>query len=321
MRLIFMGSPDVVLKPLSTLHRDAKAHGHDLIAVVSQPPKPVGRSKTLQDPPVAAYAKEHNIHTLQPESSKDEKFVNDIRELKPDVVITAAYGQILNHEFLSIPSRATINIHPSLLPKYRGATPVQTSLLNGDIETGVTILFTVKKLDAGPIIIQEKTSINQDETAIDLLERLFARGGEMIFEALDLLKDPAFVGRVQVESEVTISKKIEKAEGLIDWNLTCGEICNRYRAFQPWPGVYTFLDGKQVILSGLKECLENTDGTVLRGELGRICFDKKEKILKIRAKDGFVIVSQLKPAGGKMIDAPAFWNGLRHKDGARFTHA
>lgn len=324
MRIVFMGTPESVLKPLSILHEGATLHGHDLVAVVSQMAKPIGRSKLPQDPPVAIYAKEHHIETLQPENVSHHEFIEKLKTLKPDIVITAAYGQILNDEFLSIPSRATINIHPSLLPKYRGATPVQTALLNGDVETGVTLLFTVKKLDAGSIIIQEKLSIDPDETAEELLLRLFKRGGELLFDVLDLLKDRSYCGREQSDRDVTICRKIKKGDGLVDWCDKCQEICNRYRAFQPWPGVYSFLNGKQVILSGLKKCdegaNERSDGTSSELDVGRFVFDKKEKMIKVRARDGFVWVGHLKPAGGKTMDAAAFWNGLRDKEGAMFKN-
>ena len=325
-RIIYMGSPDVAVKPLDILLRDGSRFGHEVIAVVTQPARPAGRRQVLTDPPVALFAKERGIHILQPEQVKDAAFLDRIRALTPDIIVTAAFGQILSDEFLSIPRRATINIHPSLLPKYRGATPVQTALLRGENMTGVTILFTVKKLDAGPIIVQEKSDIGVDETADHLLMRLFLRGGELLWDSFKKLEQPGYRGTPQREEEATYARKIEKKDGAIDWSLSSVEIANRFRAFFPWPGSYTFLEGKKIILSSIASLrqLQISNGEpqnqVFSKCVGCVAWDKKASALRVRTGDGVVLITRLKPAAGKEMDAAAFWNGLRQKEQVIFKN-
>ena len=174
MRIVFMGSPKEVISPLESLMELCESDSFELVAVISQPARPFGRKKVLTDPPLATYAKEKGIHTLQPEKCRDEAFLTEtLKELNPDLIITAAYGQILSQAFLDIPKLGTINIHPSLLPEYRGAIPVPAALLDGKKTTGVSILYTVKALDAGDIISQESHDIEDNETSDILLARLF----------------------------------------------------------------------------------------------------------------------------------------------------
>lgn len=315
MRLVFLGSPDVALKPLETLHREAAQHGHALIAVVSQPARPVGRSQALVDPPVAAYAKQHQIMTLQPESARDPAFIKSFQDLEPDVAITAAYGQILSDAFLQVPKRATINIHPSLLPKYRGAIPVPAALMNGETESGVTILFTVKKLDAGAMILQEKSPIAPDETSGPLTQRLFELGATRLWDALDLLKDPSFIGTPQDERKVTHCTKIDKNDGRINWELAAEEIYNRYRAFEPWPGTFTFLAGRRMVVTEMRP--EPSHRTVQQP--GEAILDKKNQSILVATGEGSIHLLKLKPAGGKEIHAPALWNGLKDRSRVVFS--
>lgn len=246
MRLIFLGSPEAVLAPLETLQTQAKAWGHELVGVVSQPARPTGRGQNLVDPPVALFAKANGIPVLQPEKASDPVFLQAFKDWSPDVAITAAYGQILSDAFLAIPKRATINIHPSLLPKYRGAIPVPAALMEGETTSGVTILFTVKKLDAGNLIVQAKTPIQPKETAGELTTRYFVLGATLLESALRKLADPSFAGDPQNEKLVTHCRKIEKQHGIIDWQLPAEDTFNRFRAFSPWPGSYTFLQGKRL---------------------------------------------------------------------------
>lgn len=318
MRIVFLGSPAAVVPILHTLLEAGPAKGHQLIGVVSQPAKPAGRSGSIQDPPVAIWAKQCSIPLLQPESARDEAFLESVRAWAPDVCLTAAYGQILNEAFLSIPQRATINIHPSLLPAYRGAIPVQAALLSGAAETGVSILFTVKKLDAGALICQRRFGIAAEETADQLLGRLFIEGAPMIFEALDLLKDPDFVGTPQDDSQVSHCRKITKEEGEVNWAEPGRQIFNRFRAYQPWPGCFSFLGEKRV--SFLDMSLPKADQT-RAGKMnapGSFFFNKASKAIEACTGDGSVLISRLLPASGKAQDAASFWNGLKSKEGAFF---
>ncbi|NBQ54588.1 MAG: methionyl-tRNA formyltransferase [Proteobacteria bacterium] len=228
LRIVFMGSPQEVVAPLQQL---LTADGDfNVIAVVSQPARPVGRSGKLQDPPLAEFAKANGILTLQPESARDPEFLEQLSGLNVDVIVTAAYGQILSKKFLAIPKRATINIHPSLLPKYRGATPVPAALLQGERSTGVSVLFTVKALDAGAIICAEESAIAPGETSGTLTQRLFDFSGPILIQALEKLRDPDFVGQPQDDRAATYCGKIEKSDGAMDWSLPAGVNLNRYRA-------------------------------------------------------------------------------------------
>ncbi len=309
MRLIFMGSPAEVIPCLQRLQEfcaDSANHAQ-LVGVISQPARPAGRRGQLTDPPVAAYAREHAIPLWQPEKARDPVFLDQLRQLQPDVVVTAAYGQILSDAFLGIPKRATINVHPSLLPKYRGATPVQAALLQGERVTGVSILFTVKALDAGAIIIQEPLAIGNDETADSLLSRGFILGADCLPRALELLRDAKFAGESQNESEVTHCSKIDKADGFLRVQDDAGATYNRFRAYYPWPGTYTYFGDRRV---GIIEMRLLESETANRNP-GLAQWDKGAGGIVVFTGTGKLLLRRLKPAGGKDMDAASFWNGLK----------
>ena len=314
MRIIFMGSPKEVITPCETLLQFCKTDGHEFLGIISQPAKPAGRKKKLTDPPLATWGKEQGLLVLQPEKAKDPEFLNELESLKPDLIITAAYGQILTQRFLEIPTRGTINIHPSMLPKYRGASPVQTALFDGLEETGVSILFTVKALDAGNIICQQKSKIRPLETAGELMIRMFQLGGELLKEAISLLKDPQFTGHTQQEELITHCHKFEKSSGTVDWTLSTDEIVHRFQAFHPWPGTFTFLNGKRVMID--KISLSDKDFDDL--EEREFKYFKSEKAVILRTKDGFLKIHKVKPEGSKLLDGAAFWNGLKISGKGKF---
>ncbi len=312
MRLVYMGSPAEVISPLRYLIDHAKEMGHELVAVVSQAAKPAGRKMVLTDPPVASFAKEQGIRCLQPIKASEPGFLEELKSLSPDVIITAAYGQILTQNFLAIPKRATINIHPSLLPFYRGAIPVPAALLDGHEETGVSVLFTVKALDAGNIIVQKTYPILAGETAAQLTPRMFELSGPMLLEALEKLKDANFSGEVQDESKVTFCKKIAKTDGAVNWSKPARILYNEYRAYQPWPGVYTSRQSTRIVL----EEISLVEGQTLQP--GEFHFDKKAKALLVGTGDGVIAIHRLKSAGSKSMDAAGFWNGLRSQGKEQF---
>jgi methionyl-tRNA formyltransferase len=320
MRIVFMGSPQEVVSPLEQL----LAAGGDLhvVAVVSQPARPVGRSGKLQDPPLAEFAKVRGLTVMQPESARDPDFLEALRELRPDVIVTAAYGQILSKKFLAIPRRGTINIHPSMLPKYRGATPVPAALLNGDKATGVSVLFTVKALDAGAIICAQKAEVLPGETADALTRRMFDIGGGLLIEALGKLRDPAFAGTPQDDTEATYCGKIEKADGAVDWQRPAKVTCNRFRAFCPWPGTFTFFNGKRVAILDAHEAsaidIGGGSAAGLSDVPGSFVFSKASKGILARTADGILVIARLQNEGGKPVDAAAFWNGIKDRTSCRF---
>ena len=308
MKVLFLGSPIEVLPIVTALLESGQ-----LIGVVSQPAKPVGRGGKLEDPPVAAWAKSVGVRCLQPVSSKSQDFLEELRLLSPDVAVTAAYGQILSQDFLSIPRRATINIHPSKLPSYRGAIPIPQALLNGDAKTAVTILFTVKKLDAGSIIIQKDFDIGSDEKAGELTKRLFMEGSALLNSAFELIRNPLFVGTPQDETKVTHCRKIEKDDGQIDWMQSAVTSFNQFRAFDPWPGVWTIFSGNRIVISSMK--LSVIDQPLKPGD---VFFYKPTRSLIVGTSKGQVSIDRLKPAGSKEMDAASFWNGIKNKDQVKF---
>lgn len=317
-----MGSPQEVVAPLQQLL--AADGDFNVIAVVSQPARPVGRSGKLQDPPLAEFSKAKGLLTLQPESARDPEFLDQLGCLNVDVIVTAAYGQILSKKFLAIPKRATINIHPSLLPKYRGATPVPAALLEGESTTGVSVLFTVKALDAGAIICAREFPIAPDETAGTLTQRMFDFSGPLLIQALEKLRDPNFVGQPQDDRAATYCSKIEKSDGAVDWALPADVNLNRYRAFQPWPGLFTFFNGKRVGLLEVRQAsaadLANGAGSGGQSLLaGAFVFSKPAKAILVRCSDGFLAVTKLQSEGGKPVDAAAFWNGIKDRSDCRFA--
>lgn len=313
MRVIFLGSPGAAIAPLEFLR--TKESGVELIAVVSQPPRPIGRSRTPIDPPVAQHAKAKGIVVLQPEKASDPAFLDELKGLHPDLLITAAYGQILSDAFLAIPTRGTINIHPSLLPKYRGATPVPAALLAGDTTTGVSILFTVKKLDAGHLIAQTSSAILPNETAQELTDRMFHLSCKILPDALAALSDPNFVGTPQDEAKVSHCKKISKDDGAVNWNASGHEIINRYRAFSPWPGSFTFLEGKRIGIEGMVL----SSGLEPKLPPGKLALAKIDKGILVGTADGNVVITRLKPAGKGSQEAAAFWHGMKSKEELKFS--
>ena len=317
MRIVFLGSPIEVLAPLRALLAQP---GFEVVGVVSQPAKPVGRKRILSDPPVASFSKDAGIPTLQPESAQESDFLNALRLWKPDVAVTAAYGQILNEEFLAIPKRATINIHPSLLPIYRGATPVQSALLNGDLTTGVSILFTVKRLDAGAIITSKTTSVLENECTGKLTQRLFAESCPLLISALDSLRDPSFQGSLQDESQVTRCKKINKTDGCISWSESMKLVHQRWQAFTPWPGVFTFLLGKRILIETCKWEKADDADLVIVPKIGALSFrDSDRSVVVYGPSRDKLVISQLKWEGGSSVSASEFWNGLKSRGLSHFV--
>lgn len=306
-----MGSPEEVIPILEFI--SSKISMLDLVLVISQPAKKAGRGKVLTDPPVASYAKSQGIDTVQPESAASSEFIKSLTALRPDLIITAAYGQILSSEFLAVPRLATINVHPSLLPKYRGATPVQTALLNGDTTTGITILYTVKKMDAGNIISQSTVEIDPTETTADLMPRLFKMSGPLIEEAVGLIASGEYEGEIQSEADVSHCRKIKKNDGFINFEaLNDWEVFNRYRGLFPWPGVYGYLEGARVSFEHL---IVLSDGHTPAGEFS---YDKTIKAIRVGTTGKDIAIKELKPAGKKKMDAVSFWNGLKNKSQLRF---
>ncbi|MFK7872948.1 MAG: methionyl-tRNA formyltransferase [Oligoflexales bacterium] len=305
MRVVFLGSPACVIPPLESL----LASNHEVVAVVSQPASKQGRGRKVMDPAVAEFAKQKGIEVLQPMKASDPDFLARFSALQPDVAITAAYGQILTKKFLEIPKRGTINIHPSLLPKHRGATPVQNTLLEGDAKTGVSILFTVQALDAGNIICQTEQNVAPEATAEDLLHALFIEGGSQVLMALQHLENPLYVGVEQDESLITLCKKIHKKDGQILWSESAQKIYQRFKAYQPWPGLYSFLEGRRIVFSDVKVSSQSFSETIGQGR-----WEPESGVLRVQCAKGSLEVYSVKPEGKKLMKMHDFCNGRKNKE-------
>ncbi len=240
LRIIFMGTADLSCASLAALACDER---FSVVTVVTQPDKPKGRELKSQPSSVKSLALKLGLPVLQPERARDEPFIADLRELKPDLIVVVAYGQILPQGILALPRHGCLNIHTSLLPKYRGAAPIQWAIANGDTETGVTLMKMDVGLDTGPIVLQRRTPIQAGDDSAALHDRLALLGAELLVQTI-----PGFVtGTIQPVPQpaegASYAAKIKKEDGRIDWNQPAQVIWNRLRAFTPWPGAFTFLGG------------------------------------------------------------------------------
>ncbi len=299
MNVVFLGTPDFAVLPLRAIN-DSR---HKILAVITQPARPVGRKAVITPCAVETEAKKLNIKTLSYEKIRKEG-VDDLKKLNPDIMVTCAYGQILSGEILNIPKFGVINIHASLLPKYRGAAPVQRAVINGEKETGVTIMQTDVGVDTGDILAVVKTEIKSDETAGELLSRLSHAGAELVVKTLDDIENGKVTPIKQCESDATYAKPIEKEDAVIDFSKTPREICDFIRGMNPKPVARTFLNGK--ILKIFKADI--SEGFGKSGEILRL--DKAFGIT-VAACGGAVNITELQPEGGRKMTAKEFLLGRK----------
>ena len=304
MRVVFMGTPDFAVPTLEAL-----IEKHEVVGVVTQPDKRKGRGKAMAFSPVKEKALEHEIPVYQPVKVREEAFVQILRELDPEVIVVAAFGQILPESILNMPKYGCINVHASLLPKYRGGAPVHYAILNGDEKTGVTIMYMVKKMDAGNIIYQKETPIAYDETVGELYDRLSTLGAEAIVEAMPAIIEGTNASIPQDESKVTYSPVISREQEKIDFNRPAIEIYNHVRGLNPWPGAYTTYQGKTVkIYQGLVHNCPNAMTHHAHQEPGTIVKIFKDAI-GVKVQDGVYIITEFQLEGKKRMLVKDYLNG------------
>ena len=241
LRLVFMGTPDFAVPVLAAL-LDA---GHDVVGVFTQPDRRSGRGRRLSAPPVKEFAESRDLTVFQPVSLREDAEARQrISDLAPDSIVVAAYGLFLPEETLAVPQLGCLNIHPSLLPQHRGPSPVATAILEGDETTGVTIMLLDEGMDTGPILNQSETSISADEPCDQLTARLFDVGANLLTETLDLWSNGSITPTPQDDASATVTRRLQRSDGRIDWNDTAESIARRVRAFTPWPGTFTTRDGR-----------------------------------------------------------------------------
>jgi methionyl-tRNA formyltransferase len=309
MKIIFFGSDDFAAAHVASL----AASSYGLAAVVTQPDRPKGRGMKVEASLVKACAQRCHIPVLQPGSLKDDEFVKTLKDFHADMFVVVAYGQFLPAAVLDIPPLGAINVHPSLLPKYRGAAPVNWVIINGETETGVSIMKINHVMDAGDILAQEKVDIHADDTAVTLKEKIVRLSPEVLLKTIRAVEDKTCVPVAQDDARATFAPKLTKAVGHICWQTEAVRIRHLARGLLPWPGAYTFYRGK--ILKILEARVEERDFP--DAEAGTVVRVDKTGILVAAGKGG-VLVKQLHPRDSKPMDAYSFVVGHRLEVGFRF---
>ncbi|MEK6303482.1 MAG: methionyl-tRNA formyltransferase [Acidobacteriota bacterium] len=320
-----MGTPEFAVASLARLISD----GHDVIAVFTQPDKPAGRGQQMHTPPVRTLALEHGIPVHQPSKIKTSEEVRAVfSQAKPEACVVAAYGKILPAWLLAIPRLGCINVHASLLPKYRGAAPINWAIANGDRETGVTIMQMDAGMDTGAMIEKRAIAIGEEETAPELTDRLSSLGAELLSETLPRIERGEIDPETQEDSQATYAPMLKREDGLIDWKRSAGEIANRVRAFQPWPGAFTFLNGARLTICRAKEVageipgdVNAAEGVASAQEPGTIARIDQSGVTLWCAGPTLLRVEELQLEGKRRMPARDVANGLRLDVGGRIFDA
>ncbi len=299
MKLVFLGTPDFAVKSLEAIINSK----HEILAVVTQPDKPVGRKAILTPSPVKVCALNHGLKVLQYNKISKEG-IQDLKNLNPDIMVTCAFGQILSQEVIDIPRLGIINVHASLLPKYRGAAPIQYSILNGDKETGVTIMQTEIGIDTGDILAASKTNIGENETAGELFDRLSVIGANLIVETLNKLEKNEINPVKQDQSKATVVKMIKKEDAQIDWSKDSKTIKHLVLGMNPWPIAFSYLFGKKLKIF---KC-ESIEGNF--GEVGTVVKSDKNSFV-VSCGNGAVEIQELQLEGGKRMSTHDFLLGRK----------
>ena len=303
MKIIYMGTPDFAVYALKSIVEA----GHEVVAVVTQPDKPQGRSKALVPTPVKKQAIEYDIPVYQPEKVREESMVETLWNYSPDAIVVAAYGQILPESILNIPKYGCINIHASLLPKYRGAAPIEWSIIDGEEVTGVTTMYMEKGLDTGDMIEKVEVKIEAEDTGATLHDKLAEAGASLILSTLDALQNGTATRTRQDDSLSCYAKMLNKELGNIDFNKPACEIERLIRGLNPWPCAYTTLDGKSLKL--YKAMVVDKEGKP--GEI----IEVTKKTFTVACGEGALVIKNLQPEGKKPMDTASFLNGNKLSTG------
>jgi methionyl-tRNA formyltransferase len=313
MKLIFMGTPEFAVPTLARLILD----GHEIAAVFTQPDKPAGRGNKLHPPPVKNFALEHNLTVHQPariKTSEDARAV--FEEIKPQACIVAAYGKILPQWMLDIPALGCINVHASLLPRYRGAAPINWAIARGERQTGITIMQMDAGMDTGPILSMRATEIGAEETAPELSTRLSQIGADLLSETLPRVERGEIKPLAQNDDEATYAPILKREDGLIDWHKTASEIACRVRAFQPWPGTFTQFRGGRLMLWKARGVSFDFQQTVEPATI--ISLDKSG--FTVACADATALhIEEIQIEGKRRVSAKDFINGARLATGDRIA--
>ncbi|WP_050614727.1 methionyl-tRNA formyltransferase [Bacillus testis] len=299
-KIVFMGTPDFSVPVLQRI----LAEGYDVIAAVTQPDRPVGRKKVMTPPPVKVEALKHNIPVYQPEKIRDPEELAKVLDLKPDLVVTAAFGQILPKELLEAPKYGCINVHASLLPELRGGAPIHYAILEGKEKTGITIMYMAEKLDAGDILTQKEVAIAEDDNVGTLHDKLSAAGCDLLAETLPKLLNGELQGIKQDDSKATFASNIKREQEKIDWSQDGETIYNKIRGLNPWPVAYTLYDGK--VMKVWKAEKTKTSASGAPGEI--IAIEEDGLVIKSGNQTAIKII-ELQPSGKKKMTSRDYLRG------------
>lgn len=302
--VVFMGTPAFSVPILRMVHEE----GYEVLAVVTQPDRPVGRKRVLTPPPVKDEAIRLGLHVIQPEKLRDSSELDEILSLNPDIIITAAFGQILPKKLLDAPRLGCINVHASLLPKYRGGAPIHQAILDGEEKTGVTIMYMAEKLDAGDIISQREIAIEETDDTGSMFDKLSILGRDLLKDTLPLIVEGKNERLTQDETKVTFAHNISREQERIDWSKDARTVFNQVRGLSPWPTAYTTFQGDNVKVWAAKMGLTSTNAEP--GEVIKINKDSFE----VAAGDGkSIAILELQPAGKKRMTAEEYLRGTGSK--------
>lgn len=303
MRILFMGTPEFAEVSLKALVEDNR----DVVCVITQPDKPKGRGYEMAMPEVKVYAMEKNIPVYQPDTLKDEAILPLLEKYQPDVIIVVAYGKILPEYVLNFPKYGCINIHGSLLPKYRGAAPIQRAVIDGEKVSGVTSMYMEKGLDTGDMLIKRELPIGRETTAGEYHDALAILGGEVLLETLDALSKGGLNPEKQDDSLSTYASQLSKAEGEINWNNTSEQIYNKVRGLNPWPKAFSFIGGKRFVVDFVYKSEQS-------GKAGEVLSADKDGIL-VACGEGSVLIKEIKVEGKKKMSAEDYLRGHKIERG------
>ena len=301
MRIVFMGTPEFAVPSLEAL----LSSSDQVVGVVCQPDRPKGRGHQVVAPPVKVVAERAGIPVLQPLKIRTPEFLQALSSWQPDVIVVAAYGRILHKPILQLPPMGCVNVHGSLLPKYRGAAPVQWAVINGETETGITTMLMDEGMDTGAMLLQEKLEIIPDDTAGTLAPRLAALGGRLLIKTLTQLKAGTLVPTKQDDQQATMAPLLKKEDGLVDWTMSAMSLTNRVRGLSPWPGAYTFLGVERWNI--WKAVLQ---GTAITDTPGTIVAVTKQSIV-VATGDGLLEIREIQTANSKRMAVAQFLAGHR----------
>lgn len=318
LRIVFMGTPSFAVPTLEAL---IKA-GHEVVAAVTQPDKPKGRGLEKGACPVKAIALKNDIEVLEPVRLKEGAFIDKLKALSPEVVVVVAYGRILPESVLNIPPKGCINVHASLLPKYRGAGPINWAIINGESETGVSIMLMDKGMDTGPVFVVEKTPIEDNDTAESLSKRLSVMGAGLLARTIGAIAGGRVKPVQQDDGIASYAPLLKKEDGHIDWRRSSREVHNLVRGVYPWPGAYTHLKGMMLKVHSGREAGEGVAGVGgVRGEAGEpgSIIGIERGVITVKCSQGAYEVIEVQPENKKRMMAAEFVRGYRVKAGERFS--